>query len=182
MHPSLAFLRGINLGGRRVTLDRPAACFEALAFTGVATFIVSGNVIFSGQPSAGRKLARQIEPALSTSLGDDVDTFVRTRTAVAALAARSPFAPADLHDPATTLPVGFLCATLTPGQQRGLEACRSDVDESRVDGRGYSWLCRGIKTLESKIWASREREALTPPSSSMRNLTTIRKLAALYPA
>ena len=154
MHHSLAFLRGINLGGRRVKLDRPAACFEALAFTGVATFIVSGNVIFSGQSSDGRKLARQIEPSLSASLGYDVDTFVRTRAEVAALAALSPFAPADLHDPATTLPVGFRSAALTLVQQRGLEACRSDVDESRVGRREYSWLCRGIKTHEPRIWAS----------------------------
>ena len=93
MHHSLAFLRGINLGGRRVKLDRPAAYFEALAFTGVATFIVSGNVIFSGQSSDGRKLARQIEPSLSASLGYDVDTFVRTHAEVAALAL-----PADLPD------------------------------------------------------------------------------------
>ena len=149
MHHSLAFLRGINLGDRRGKLDRPAACFEALAFTGVATFIVRGNVIFSGQSSDGRKLARQIEPSLSASLGYDVDTFVRTRAEVAALAALSPFAPADLHDPATTIPVGFLSATLTPVQQRGLEACRSDVDESRVGGRGYFWLCRSIKTHAS---------------------------------
>jgi hypothetical protein len=47
--------------------------------------------------------------------------------------------------------VGFLAATLPSGQQRALEACRADVAEFRVVGRGYSWLCRGIKTHESKI-------------------------------
>jgi uncharacterized protein (DUF1697 family) len=182
MHDYIAFLRGINRGQRRVKRDRPAAGFAALAFTGVATFIAGGNVIFSGPSSDGRKLARQFEPSLAAPLGYDVATFVRTRAEVAAVAALTPFAPAEPHDPTTTIHVGFLAATLPSGQQRALEACRADVAEFRVVGRGYSWLCRGIKTHESKIWASRTLKALTLPSSSMRNLTTIRKLAALYPA
>ena len=102
MHPFIAFLCGINQGKPRVKLDRRARCFEELHFTGVATFIASGNVIFSSPSSDGRKLARQIEQYLSASLGYDVAPFVRTRAAVAAVAAHLPFAPADLHDPATT--------------------------------------------------------------------------------
>ena len=182
MHHYIAFLRGINLGKRRVKMDRLALCFEELNFTGVATFIASGNVIFSCKSSDDRKLTRRIEQHLAASLGYEVDTFVRTRAEVAAVTAVHPFAPADMSDPANTIHVGFLTAALPSEQHRGLEACRSDVDEFRVVGRDYYWLCRRIKTHESKIWASRELKALKLPSSSMRNLTTVRKLAALYPA
>ena len=182
MHHYIAFLRGINLGKRRVKMDRLALCFEELHFTGVATFIASGNVIFSSREADGVKLARKIESHLAASLGYEVDTFVRTRAEVATVAALPPFAAADLHDPANTLHVGFLTAALAPEQHRGLEACRSEVDEFRVIGRDYYWLCRCIKTHESKIWTSPAMRTLKLPSSSMRNLTTIRKLAALYPA
>jgi uncharacterized protein (DUF1697 family) len=177
----LAFLRGINLGKRRPKMDHLASLFRELKFTDVATFIASGNVVFSSKSANATKLAAQIAAHLESSLGYEVDTFVRTRAEVAAVAAFRSFATADMDDPANTIHAGFLSAPLTADQHRGLEACRSEVDEFRVVGREYYWLCRRIKTHESKIWASKELKSLKLPSSSMRNLTTIRKLAALYP-
>lgn len=181
MPQHIAFLRGINLGKRRIKMDRLAALFEALKFTEVATFIASGNVIFSSK-SAGAKLEAQIEKHLHASLGYEVDTFVRTRAEVALVAALRPFAKADMGEPANTVHAGFLKGELSVAQQRGLEACRSATDEFRVAGREYYWLCRGIPTHESKIWASPELRALKLPTSSMRNLTTIRRLAVEFSA
>ncbi len=182
MHHYIAFLRGINLGKRRVKMDHLANLFRALKFTDVATFIASGNVIFSAKSADAAKLEKQIAVHLAHSLGYEVDTFVRTRAEVAAIAAHRPFSPADIDDPTNTVHAGLLTTALSRDQHRGLEACRSDVDEFRVIGREYYWLCCRIKTHESKIWASKELKALKLPSSSMRNLTTMRKLAALYPA
>ena len=181
MHHYLAFLRGINLGHRRLKMERLAELFEELKFGDVETFIASGNVIFSSRTADSARLAHQIQDHLHASLGYEVDTFVRTRAELAAVSAFRPFATADLDDPANTVHAGFLATSLSQEQQRGLEACRSEVDEFRVTGREYYWLCRRIKTHESKIWASKELKALKLPSSSMRNLTTIRKLATLYP-
>lgn len=182
MHHHIAFLRGINLGKRRIKMDELAARFAELKFAEVATFIASGNVIFSSKTGDGAKLEAQIEKHLHVTLGYEVDTFVRTRADVAAVAAFRPFAKADLDEPANTVHAGFLKAELSAAQRRGLEACRSDVDAFRVEGREYYWLCRRIKTHESKIWASRELRALKLPTSTMRNVTTIRRLAAEFPA
>ncbi len=182
MHHYIAFLRGINLGKRRVKMDHLADLFRALKFIDVATFIASGNVIFSSQSADAAKLEKQIAAHLARALGYEVDTFVRTRAEVAAIAAFRGFSSADMDDPANTIHAGLLTTALSRDQHRGLEACRSDVDEFRVIGRDYYWLCRRIKTHESKIWASKELKALKLPSSSMRNLTTMRKLAELYPA
>jgi uncharacterized protein (DUF1697 family) len=178
----IAFLRGINLGRRRLKMDHLAGLFAELKFTQVETFIASGNVIFSSKIADDAKLARQIAAHLEASLGYDVDTFVRTRAEVAGIAAFRGFPDADLDDPANTVHAGFMSAPLSPAQQRALEACRSEVDEFRVVGREYYWLCRRINSHESKIWASKELKAVGLPSSSMRNLTTLRKLASLYPA
>jgi uncharacterized protein (DUF1697 family) len=73
----------------------------------------------------------------------------------------------------------FLKEPLSKTQAHGLLACRTDVDEFCVKGREFYWLCR-IRSTESKVWVSPQMRALRLPSSSARNLTTIRKLAALY--
>ena len=75
---------------------------------------------------------------------------------------------------------GFLGAELSPAQADGLLACKTDVDEFCLQRREYYWLCR-VRSIDSKVWTSPRLRALKLPSSSMRNLTTIRKLAALYP-
>ncbi len=176
----IAFLRGINLGKRRLTMDVLRQRFEELKFTGVATFIASGNVIFSSKSADESKLVRQIEQHLEDKLGYPVDTFLRTRAEIAAMATFRPFSAADLAHPAHTVYGGFLRDALTPAQRKGLLACRTAVDEFCVEGREYFWLCR-VKSIDSNVWASPRLRALKLPSSSMRNLNTIRKLAELYP-
>ncbi len=180
MQHYIAFLRGINLGNRRLKMDELRARFEELKFANVATFIASGNVVFSNKSADAAKLAHQIERHLEKTLGYPVDTFLRTRAEVAAMAAFQPFSAADHAHPGHTIFGGFLREPLSPAQAQGLLACRTEVDEFRVAGREYYWLCR-IKSNESKVWASRTLRALKLPSSSMRNLNTVRKLAALYP-
>lgn len=77
---------------------------------------------------------------------------------------------------------GFFAGTLTPPQRSGLAACRSYTDEIRLEDRDYYLLYRGMKSHESKVWTSPAMRALKLPSSSMRNLKTILKLADHYPA
>ena len=53
------------------------------------------------------------------------------------------------------------------------------MDDFRVHGRELYWLCRG-KIADSLVkWQVVGKMVAIP--STMRNLTTIRKLAALYP-
>ena len=177
----VAFLRGINLGNRRIKMGALRALFEELKFAGVATFIASGNVIFSAKMADDTKLAKKIAAHLAASLGYPVDTFVRTHAEVTAVAAFRPFGQAEMENPAHTVHAGFFAEPLAPVQSHGLMACRTDADEFCVAGREYYWLCR-IKTHESNVWASPAIKTLKLPSSTLRNLTTIRKLAALYPA
>ncbi|MSU69426.1 MAG: DUF1697 domain-containing protein [Opitutaceae bacterium] len=180
MHHYIAFLRGINLGYRRIKMDRLRTLFEAMKFADVATFIASGNVIFASRSGDGRRIEKQNQRCLRQSLGYAVDPFVRTRAEVAAVATFRPFTTADLEHPGNTVHVGFLGEALSAGQGRKFLDCRTGADEFCVKGREFYWLCR-IRSNESKVWSSPQMRALRLPSSSMRNLTTIRKLAALYP-
>lgn len=180
MHHYIAFLRGINLGKRRPEMAQLRALFVQLKFANVATFIASGNVIFASKTADSRKLEKQIQEHLRKSLGYEVDTFVRTRVEVAAVASFRPFAKADMENPAHTVHAAFRKEALSPAQGRQLLACRTEVDEFCVNGRECYWLCR-IKSNESKVWNSPGLKAVRLDTYSMRNLTTVRKLAALYP-
>jgi uncharacterized protein (DUF1697 family) len=176
----IAFLRGINLGKRRPEMAELRRLFEQLKFTDISTFIASGNVIFAAKSADSRKLEAQIEAHLEKSLGYKVDTFLRTRAEVAAVAAFRPFAKADLDHPDHTVHAGFLKEPLAADQAKRFLACHTPVDGFAIQGREYYWLCR-IKSNESKAWTSPEMRAVKLPTSSMRNLTTVRKLAMLYP-
>ncbi|HEY4246413.1 MAG TPA: DUF1697 domain-containing protein [Lacunisphaera sp.] len=177
----IAFLRGMNLGKRRVKMEQLRALFEELKFSAVKTFIASGNVIFTAKSTDPRKLEKQIGAHLAKSLGYNVDTFVRTRDEIATIAAYRPFVATDLDHPDNTVHAGFLHEPFSATQIKHLLAARTQVDEFHVEGREFYWLCR-IKIHESKVWASPQMKLVKLPTSSMRNLTTIRKLAALYPA
>ena len=182
MHHYIAFLRGINLGRRRIKMDHLRGLFEEMNFTEVATFIASGNVIFSSKNADVQKLSGRIQAHLHQSLGYPVDTFVRTRAEIAAVAAFRPFSKADFDHPDHNLHVGFLADPLDAEKARRFLACRTEVDEFCVRDREYYWLCRFKRSSDSTVWASPQMRALKLPTSSMRSLTTIRKLAAQYPA
>lgn len=176
----VAFLGGINLGNRRIKMDALRARFEELKFRNVATFIASGNVIFETNARDAAKLETQIERHLAKSLGYEVATFLRTRAEIATVAAARPFSGADMEAPAHTVLAIFFKAPLAADLARKVTAIRTDVDEFHVSQRELYWLCR-IKMSESKVWTLPEMRALKLPKSSMRNVTTLRKIAEQFP-
>ena len=55
------------------------------------------------------------------------------------------------------------------------------VNQKGSHGREFYWLCR-IRTSESIVWRLPEIKAVALKTSTMRNITMIRKLAAKFPA
>ena len=74
----VAFLRGINVGGRIVKKERLQEVFEALGFRNVMTYKQSGNVIFETEAKDMEKVRARIEDKLKKTLGCDVAVFIRT--------------------------------------------------------------------------------------------------------
>jgi len=177
----IAFLRGINLGKRRIKMDDLRARFEDLKFRNVSTFIASGNVLFESNASDSMTLERQIERHLEKSLGYTVDTFVRTRAEVARAIAAEPFSAAEMAAAENTIHVHFLKTPLAAEAAQRLGSIRTAVDAFHVNGREFYWLCR-IRTPESKVWALPEMRALKLPTATARNLKMLRRLADEFPA
>ena len=174
----IAFLRAINVGGHTVKMEHLRGLFEGLGFSGVETFIASGNVIFQPPDDDTRALEQQIEAQLRQTLGYEVAAFVRTAAEVAGVAAYTPFPADEIEN--NTLYVGFL--QCPPGDEAvgRLAALRTPLDEFQVHGRELYWLCR-TTISQSKVGGAQIERALGMPTT-LRNVTTVRKLAAKYAA
>ena len=176
----IALLRAINVGGRTVRMEELRKLFDALGFAGTETFIASGNVIFESPARNAAALEKRIEAALEISLGYEVATFVRSPAELAAIAVHEPFARDELDLPGVALYIGFLRDPPGDDARQKLLALRSPIDDFHVHGRELYWLARG-KMSESKI-SNVVLERILGTRTTMRNVTTVRKLAAKYPA
>ncbi len=70
MPTHVALLRGINVGGRnRVAMADLREVVSSLGHAGVATYIQSGNVLFSSDQADTARLAADLEQAIAGRLG-----------------------------------------------------------------------------------------------------------------
>ncbi|MFO1501874.1 MAG: DUF1697 domain-containing protein [Verrucomicrobiota bacterium] len=175
MHRFVALLRGINLGRRRVKMDQLRSLFQELGLANVSTFIASGNVLFETKTTKPAQLEAAIEAHLFQSLGYEVDTYLRDSREVAAAAGRQPF---QSRSPGGGIYLIFLRKPLDPATENKLIAVKTEIDAFAVVGREIYWSCR-TRMSDSVVWSLPEVKALKLPAGTMRNMTTVQKLAAL---
>lgn len=172
----VALLRAINVGGRVVRMDELRRIFESMKLPNVETFIASGNVIFDATERDAAGLERRIERALEQALGYEVGAFIRSSDALAAIAAYRPFGGGEAAG--SKLSVVFLKSAPDPALRRNIEGLRVETDDFHMHDREVYWLCRGGRMSESPVGVRFGK--LLGPNGTMRNITTIRKLAAKY--
>jgi uncharacterized protein (DUF1697 family) len=177
MPKHVAFLRGMNLGGRRISNDDLRAAFEQAGFEEVACFRASGNVIFSNQGAAATGLARSIEAGLAETLGFEVPVFLRSCRQVAAIAAREPFPAAKVKSSAGKLQVALL--PKAPGKRARDDALALATDDDRlaIEGPELYWLPSG-GISESDLDLKALEAGLGP--WTMRTMGTIEQIAAKH--
>lgn len=103
----VGLLRGINVGGRTLKMDRLRAIATECGFADVATYIQSGNVVFSSRRSATR-----VSAELHDAIPIDTTVVVRTAAQLQAVLDRVPW-PDRIADP-TKISVCFLYDTARP--------------------------------------------------------------------
>ena len=182
----VALLRAINVGGHTVKMKKLRQLFEMMGHAGVETFIASGNIIFETSRRNPAVLEDTIAKGLEKALGFPVATFLRTVPELTAVAAHTPFPASDLESGAS-LYVGFMKGPAGPvgpvgpvgnDTLRAVAACRSEADDFAVHGRELYWLRRNVG-IESLYSGARIEKTLAGPIT-MRNITTVRKLAEKY--
>jgi uncharacterized protein (DUF1697 family) len=88
----VAFLRGINVGGRnKIKMEALRRICAALGFENVKTYINSGNVIFETKKADDVKVAAKIESAIEKEFALKIKVIVRTISEIEEIIADNPF-------------------------------------------------------------------------------------------
>lgn len=172
----VAFLRAINVGGHVVRMDALRRIFEKAGCSGVETVIASGNVIFDSSARAEKTLAARLAGSLEDALGYEVATFLRTPAELAEAARREPFRLGE----GDRLYVGFLSAAPPAAASKRLRDGATATDEIRVFGRDLFWHCR--TSYADSVFSGPRLEKLLGMPTTIRNVTTVRRIAAMCPA
>lgn len=175
MNKYLAFLRAINVGGHAVKMDHLRELFESLGFANVETFIASGNVIFETKEKNAASLEKKIASHLEKSLGYAVDTFLRTPQEVAEIEKRCSFEAKKKDD---SVYVAFLHETLNTAGMSALMTVKNKLNDFAILDREVYWL---RLNRDDSIFLKTSLEKILKLSSTMRNITTVRKIIEKYP-
>jgi uncharacterized protein (DUF1697 family) len=175
----VALLRGINVGGRNpVAMADLRQTFTECGFSGVRTYIQSGNVLFDSDRPA-RSLEDEIEAALERRFGVPLVVVVRSHRRLRAVVDRAPAGfgakPGRFHSDAI-----FLKSPLTARKAMRVVQLRDEVD-SAWPGQGVIYFAR---LSERRTQSKMGKIVGTPEYRSMtiRSWNTTTKLLDLLDA
>lgn len=171
-----AFLRGINVAGRKATSEQLRSCFEGIGCEDVATFRASGNVVFSAVGATG-PLTTRIEWALKESLGYESAAFVRTAAEIRVIAKHDPFDARAVEKSQGKLQVVLLAAKPAAGVAQQVRALQTDDDLFAVRGRELYWL-PSAGLMDSAVGMDGITKTIGP--NTMRTKGTLDQLAAKF--
>jgi len=173
-----AFLRGMNLGRRRITNPELRRHVEALGFADVATFRASGNVILTAPDDDQLDaVARRLESGLREALAYDVAVFARGADQVRAIAALQPFTADELASSKGKPQVMLLRQAPAAAARRAALALAPEGDRFVFEAQELHWLpAAGLSdtTLDLNALA----KLLGP--ATVRTKGTIEQIAAKY--
>jgi uncharacterized protein (DUF1697 family) len=171
----VAFLRAINVGGHTVSMGRLVELFETLELTDIATFIASGNVLFTSR-SRSSLLERQLDRHLHAELGYPAEAFVRTIPELQAILAVEAFPAADVAA-AHALMIGFLREAPSAAVQATVRGLGGPTDRLAFHGRELHWL-RTAQESDPKLAQVLEKTLGAP--MTVRNVNTVRRIVAKF--
>ena len=172
----VALLRGINVGGKNLLpMKELVRLFEKLGCVDVATYIQSGNVVFSNPAAALDGFEGEMAAAIEKRFGLRVPVVLRSARELATVLAKNPFL-ARSPDP-KTLHVAFLAAKPAAADAARLDPKRSPGDSFELRGRDlYLHLPNGVaKTKLTNDYFDRTLATV----ATVRNWNTVGKLVEM---
>lgn len=172
----VALLRGINVGGHaKVSMTDLRELLTSLGHTEVATYIQSGNALFTSPRERPDELAAEIEHRIALDLGLQVKVMIRTRNELAAVIEGNPFPLQE--EKAAGVHVCFLSGDPDPARVATIDRGQFEPEEFRVGDRAiYLWYPNG--TGRAKLTMPFLERSLGV-SGTTRNWNTVTKLLSL---
>lgn len=147
----VALIRAVNVGGHStVKMSDVRKRFEALGLNDVASYIQSGNVIFSSGEEDPLLFARKIETEMSGLTGRKITVFVLSPKELKEAAASNPFDPAR-RDREQRCHLMFLSAAPPQARRKMLMAMQGKEYRFHIRGKvlyfAYSRKYDGIRRM-----------------------------------
>lgn len=96
----VSLLRGINVGGHnKIKMLDLQELFQSLGYTGVKTYIQSGNVIFQSKIKNSQELEQEIHLKIKKIKGYDVKILVKTKEEWGNIVLNNPFININEYQP-----------------------------------------------------------------------------------
>lgn len=170
------FLRGMNLGRRRLKNDELIRCFADMGFKNVAAFLASGNVVFDTKRSHAT-LVGYIEKSLHSRLGYDVPTFLRSAADVSSISEFQAFTKDELGKSSDKEQVALLRTPPRAFAKRKVAAMSTAADRLVLCRSELFWLPKG--NLSDSELNLKEIEATVGPMT-IRTKRTVARLVAKH--
>lgn len=174
----VALLRAVNVGGRKLPMAELRALCEGIGWTDVATYIQSGNVVFTadGKPEA---FEAALEDAIRAAYAYEAPTIVRTAGQWRDYAPACPFPDAARETPNYLL----MLVSKRPPAPGAVAAIQAKVAAGEVVKRAGDaiWIHFPDGSGTSKITPALLNKAIGSPATS-RNYRTIVKLEKMLDA
>jgi uncharacterized protein (DUF1697 family) len=172
----VAFLRGINVGGRTtIKMATLTTLFENLGLENVKTLLNSGNVVFAAKKSSS-PLAKELEDAVEKEFSFRPAIVLRTAAELKKIMAGNPFPDMAKDDPSHLL-VMTLAKKPKAGANASLAKVYSGPEQIEIKGDNI------YLTYPNGIGKSKLTNALLERhlggAGTARNWNTLTKLVAL---
>ncbi|MEO8329340.1 MAG: DUF1697 domain-containing protein [Candidatus Nanopelagicales bacterium] len=159
----IVLLRGVNVGGHnKVPMAGFRELLASLGHTDVATYLQSGNAVFTSSKSNTATLATGIAQALAQEMSVEVNVLVVTKARFRKVIAANPMAKLD--DDPTHLYVAFLSGKPKAALLKAVDVSRFEPDRFKVvgdvaylhypNGMGRSKLDPGTLFPKTGVWAT----------------------------
>jgi uncharacterized protein (DUF1697 family) len=148
---------------------------DEAGFSGVRTYVQSGNVVLSSSLSAA-ELEQEAARLIDERFGFSVPVVVRTRDELTAVIERNPFGQVATNP--KRYQVTFLSCALDPSVASSISALQVAPEQVAVVNREiYTWHPDGI--ARSKLWAKLSSERFLGVTGTARNWSTVTTLLSM---
>ena len=179
MKKFIALLRGINVSGqKKIKMSDLKLLIEDLGFQNVATYIQSGNVIFSSKEKSVKKLESKISSGIKNKYGFDVQVLIIKPDEIEYVFRKNPFI--KKKKATDKLYVTFLAKKPTSENKKILETKDFSPEEYVID-RKFIYLFYPNGAGKAKLNNNLLESKLKLPATT-RNWNTIKTLSELVNA